>query len=135
MIIIPPGVLGDAPARLVIRRSAFFVPIVHRQHDDAARTGQHLLRVGAPLLIALQPRHFAGAAVGQPGPKFRGMRRGDAGGNAAHLETKLVGERGELCFHVTVCHEKARRASAITASAAASCARVEESRVNCAAPS
>lgn len=111
------------------------MPVIHPQHHHASRAWQHLLGIGAPRFIPLQPRHVAGASLGQPGAEFRGVRRGRAVGNAADVESELLSERDELLFHVADYHEKAWRAFAITDSAAASCPSWVESRVNCAAPS
>src|SRR4051812_35354276 len=108
-------------AHLRLPTSDFRLPIVHPQNDDALRLGQYLLRISPAILVTLQPRHIASMPVLEPRAEFRRMRRRDAAGDSAEVEAKTLGERDERGFHAAGCHEKARRASAITASAASAC--------------
>ncbi len=116
----------------ILLPSAFCLPlpVVHPQYDHAPCAGQDLLRVGAAVLVAGQPGHVAGPAIGQPLAKFGGMRGRDASSDATKIETEFLGERGERGFHASESHENARRASAINAVAVISWASAVVSRVN-----
>jgi len=109
--------------------------VIHRQHDHTLRAGEDLLRVRAPVLVPLQPRHVASAAIGEPLPEIGGMRGRDACGDAAEIEAEFLGKRDERGFHDSDCHENARRASAINALAVASWESTVVSRVHCATAS
>ena len=118
----------------ILHTSSFILSlkVVHRQHDDASRPGKNLLRIRPAILVAGQPGHVAGAAIGQPLPELSSMRRSDASGDAAQVEAKFLSKRDKRGFHASEFHEKARRASAISARAVSSWASVVVSSVNCA---
>ena len=85
VVVCTPGVARDAAFGLM----GLMGPITHPQHHHAARAGQHELRVGAPVRITGEPRHLAGAPLGEPDgeeagpwpsdPRQREMEEGDRG--------------------------------------------------------
>ena len=129
MVVVTPGVTGDA--RAVCPRVS--LPVTETEHDDAARTRQHLLRIGAAFLVPLQPCHLTGMARLQPLLKLvRVLGRG-AAGDPADGEAEALGQRDEFFFHDRRFHENAPRACSTMAPAIAGGPSTDVSITNCAA--
>ncbi len=95
MIIISQRILSDPPTRptsyfcLLPSSFQFALVIVHRQRDDRARAGQHLLRIAALLCAARDPIHLAVRPRLDPGTEFLRVPRCVGPRDAAIVEANL----------------------------------------------